>query len=175
MVGPVKRSILLPLLVLSLLAVSCDRLRQAGGEGTTTVTATTPAVTERETTETRRATTTTTETEAAPTSVPGRPDYTIVSRTPGDSGDSVVVLIEPDDYTDVQIENVIRDVVESYAPVKVVHLVDDPEAAAAVLSEDPTPEERRILEEHYLARLEEGARLVYLGPYAEYDSKILGS
>lgn len=164
---------LLPLLFLSLalLLGGCNRGGQVAGTTTTS---------EPEAAAITTTTTTTTAGEddgeaSSPTTVPSRPEYTIYSRMPGDSGDTVVVILEPGDYTDVQIENVIRDVVETFAPIKEAHLVDSQEAADAVLVDEPTAEQEAILEEHYLARLEEGARLVYLGPYAEHGSKILGS
>lgn len=123
-------------------------------------------------------------TEAVGTTVPrtpvelGLPDYQIVSRTPGEGGDTVVVLLDPASYgalTDLDIQNVIGDVVERFPPVLEAYVVDSTAVAEAVLLADPSDEQAALLEEHYFARLEEGFRMVFVGQFSAAGDAILGS
>ncbi len=109
--------------------------------------------------------------------VEGMPGYEIRHRSSGDTGDRLVVLLEPGSYSDVQLDNVIRDVVEEFRPVDTAHIVDDAAAVPVVLKDDSerTEEEEALLEEHYLLRLEEGSRVTYLGPFSDLGSSVIGS
>ena len=106
------------------------------------------------------------------------PEYRIVSREAGENGDVVVVLLDTETYeslSDIDILNVMSDLVEQYAPVYEVHLVESQGAADALFVETPTEEQQTELSNRYIARLEEGFRIVYLGPYEESGVAILGS
>lgn len=106
------------------------------------------------------------------------PEYTIVSREPGDDGDTVVVLLDTDSYnslTDIDLANVLADVVDKFPPILTAFVVDDPTAAEAVLVESPTEEDLEVLGRHFLVRLEEGFRMVFAGPFADTPVAILGS
>ncbi|MGH9053872.1 MAG: hypothetical protein ACRDWX_12830 [Acidimicrobiia bacterium] len=166
--------IALLMVALVMLAPACNRGRQSS---TTLPTETlgTVAAPER--------TTTTSPAEdggpqpAASTIVSGTPGYTIVERIPGEggAGDTVVVVLEEGDYDTREIENAIIDLIDTYAPIQEAHIVDTQQAADAVLEASPTPEQQEELELHYFARLEEGNRLTYLGPYADSGVIIIGS
>jgi hypothetical protein len=56
-----------------------------------------------------------------------------------------------------------------------LHVVDSQAAAELVLQVDVEPELVSILDEHYLVRLEEGFRIIYLGPFSSIAESILGS
>jgi hypothetical protein len=107
------------------------------------------------------------------------PSYQIVSRAATDEGgDEVVVLLEPTSYdslSDIDLFDIIAEVVELFPPVRIMHVVDDPAAARVVVDPDASEEARAILDRHYLARLDEGFRITYLGPFASSGSAILGS
>ncbi len=105
------------------------------------------------------------------------PDYSIESRTAGQGGDTLVVLLPAGTYSDLDLENVVVDVVERFAPVATVHVVDDSAVVALVLQErtELSTEDRELVDEHYFVRLEEGFRLIYLGPFASAGQVILGS
>lgn len=124
-------------------------------------------------------TTATTSTTLPPVQIGSFPDYRIVFRGEADGpGDSVVVLLDPSSYdqlSDLDLYNIVVDVVEEFPPIYEAYVIDDEVAYEAVLAEAPTVEEQRLLEMHYLARLEEGFRVVYLGPYADSGSSVLGS
>ena len=144
------------------------------GSVETTTTTTVPTTTST-TTSTTSSTTTTT---LAPLPEPTFPEYSIAARIPNQNGDTVVVLLDPASYTlltDIDVHDVIADVVDRFPPVYEAHVVDSPEAAALVFVEDPTDEQLQVLTEHYFAKLEEGFRIVYQGPFAELGTTVLGS
>ncbi len=105
------------------------------------------------------------------------PEYSIQARISGESGDTVVVSVEPATYSDLDIENLVADVVQRFAPITTVHVVDDPAVVDLVLSEPTalTAEELASRDEHYFARLEEGFRLVFQGPFEQVPEVIIGS
>ena len=62
-------------------------------------------------------------------------------------------------------------------PVAIAHVVDSDDAVSLVVAERDslTEEELTFLEQHYFARLEDGIRIIYVGPFDEYPIAILGS
>lgn len=144
---------------------------------TTTTSAVEPITTlAPSTTTTTEPTTTTT---LAPITELSAPSYRIVERTPTDGpGDEVVVLLDPSSYdslTDLDVYDVIAEVVELFPPVAIVHVVDAPAAANIVANPVATEEERVAAAPNYLARLDDGFRITYLGPFASSGTAVLGS
>lgn len=120
-------------------------------------------------------TTTTTTTEAPALAFP---QYRIVSREAGESGDTVVVLLDESSYeslSDIDIHGVMTDLVELFSPVFEAHIVETQAAADALFVENPTEEQQTALDNSYVARLEEGFRIVYVGRFSELPADILGS
>ena len=137
-------------------------LEPAGGDAESSATSPTP-------------TTTTTTTEAPELKVP---EYRIVSRETGENGDTVVVLLDSSTYeslSDLDIREVMADLVELFAPVYEAHIVETQAAADALFVEEPTEEQATELANKYVARLEEGFRIVYVGRFEEIGVEILGS
>ena len=75
------------------------------------------------------------------------PEWEVVSRSDGADGSTLVVLLDPESYqslTDIDLQNVIADVVDTEEEdVLVIHVVDDPEVAEYVEEENPTPASSR--------------------------------
>jgi hypothetical protein len=106
------------------------------------------------------------------------PEYRIISREASDSGDVVVVLLDTATYeslSDIDVHNVMSDLVEQYAPVYEAHIVETQATADALFVEEPTEAQQTALDNHYIARLEEGFRIVYVGPLEASGVAILGS
>ena len=106
------------------------------------------------------------------------PEWSISQRTEGEDGATVVVLLDPESYeriTDIDLQNIIEDVIENFPPIYEVHIVDSQEAADVVLSEVIDTGDQAILTAHYFARLEEGFRIVFVGPFEDFGITILGS
>lgn len=143
---------------------------------TTTSTTTTTTTTTVPTTTTTTAPTTTT---TLPQEAPAFPEYRIAERIIApETGDTVVLLLDPASYTslsDLDLYDVIADAVDRFPPILVAHVVDSPDAVEAVLLEQPDEDQELILATHYLARLEDGFRIVYLGPFEESGTAVLGS
>jgi len=120
---------------------------------------------------------TTTTIPPSPTSTVPPPRYSIEARTRAASGDTVVVLVEPGDYGEAQLEFVVVDAVERFAPIGTLHVVDHSAAVSLVLeaSEDLETEQQAFLAEHYLVRLEEGFRMIFQGPFDDLGEIVLGS
>lgn len=146
---------------------------------TTTTSAQTPLTTlaaDDTTTTTNQATTTT-----APIDELTPPSYRIVERIEGDGeaeGDTVVVLLDPTSYdslTDIDLFDIIAEVVELFPPISVIHVVDDPGAANVVANPDASNVEIQAIQANYLARLDNGLKITYLGPFASSGTAVLGS
>ena len=123
---------------------------------------------------------TTTTTTTTTTTLPelGFPEYSIISREVSENGDIVVVLLDRDTYeslSDIDLYNVMSDLVEQFAPVYEAHVVETQAAADALFVEDPTEDQQTALDNGYIARLEEGFRIVYVGPLEDSGVAILGS
>lgn len=120
-----------------------------------------------------------TTTTLAPIDELSAPEYQIVRRTPGEgTGDELVVLLDPTSYdtlTDIDIQDLIAEVVEFFPPVWIVHVVDDISAVAVVGNPDASAAEVASIDGHYLARLDNGVEITYLGPFAESGTGVLGS
>ena len=106
------------------------------------------------------------------------PEYQIISREASESGDVVVVLLDTTTYeslSDIDVHNVMSDLVELYAPVYEAHIVESQAAADALFVEEPTEAQQTALDNDYIAHLEEGFRIVYVGPLEASGVAILGS
>jgi hypothetical protein len=165
------------LVAVALIVASCTTSNEPASTVTTLPleTTTTPPTTSVASTPETSSTTTT----FAPAPIPVFPEYRITERiVVPETGDIVVVLLDPSSYTslsDLDIYDVIADAAERFPPIFEAHVVDAPEAAAAVLVADPDAAQLQALATHYLARLEEGYRIVYVGPFADSGVAVLGS
>jgi hypothetical protein len=164
---------------LALLVAMLSLLAACGDSAdTTTTTAVAPPPTATTTTVapsggTSEAPVETTTTIATPT-IPGLfvPEFTILERT---ADDVLVVGVSPGTYSDIDLQNLVSEVMERFAPVDGLHIVDDEAATDLVLAETLTAEDQAFLDDHYFLRLEEGFRMVFLGPFADVGEVILGS
>lgn len=178
MIQPVESTAMASKTLLMIAAVMVIASCSSSSDTTTTTTA--PTTTSTTTTV---PTTTTTTTVATTTTVPQEPppfpEYRTVERiVVPETGDTVVLLLDPASYSslsDLDLYEVIADATDRFPPILIAHVVDSPEAAEAVLLEEPDEAQQRILEVHYLARLEDGFRIVYLGPFEESGTAVLGS
>lgn len=107
------------------------------------------------------------------------PEYQIVQRTAGDGvGDEIVVLLDPTSYetlTDIDIQDLIGEIVDLFPPVWTAHVIDDPAAANVLGNPDASAEDLASIADHYLARLDNGVEITFLGPFAPKGSIVLGS
>jgi hypothetical protein len=120
-----------------------------------------------------------TTTSLAPVEQLSSPQYQIVQRTVSEgSGDTVVVLLDTSSYgtlTDIDLEDLIADVVVRFPPITTVHVIDDAAAANVVGNPDASDAQIEVISDHYLARLDDGFSITFLGPFATSGSSVLGS
>ncbi len=143
--------------------------------GTTQPSTSTTAVTSTE------GTSPTTTTTTAATSLGGVdfPTYSITERIAGSAGDTLVILIDPDfddgTITDIDLQNLLSEVVEDFAPVREAYVVSSEEAAGIVLLENLSSDQEAVLDQHFWARLEEGFRIIFQGPFESAQPLLISS
>ena len=145
----------------------------------TTTTTESPTVTTLASSTTTSTTVASPTTTLAPITQLNAPEYQIVQRIALEGGgDEVVALLDPSTYeslSDLDVFDIVAEIVDLFPPVTTLHIVDDAAAANTVVDPDASAEARTALQEHYLARLENGFRIIYLGPFASSGSVVLGS
>ncbi len=140
-------------------------------------TTTTTSLIESTTTTLAPVTTTTEDGSDAPGS-PAIEEYEVVVRSSGTGGETLWILIEPGEYTDIDLENLIREVVaETDVTLFGIHVFDDRDAldAGRVDLAARTDEEQTLVDEHFLVSLIDGAIIRFEGPYAEFGETVVGS
>ena len=85
--------------------------------------------------------------------------------------------IPPGDYTDVDLENLVLSIYEERDDLYELHVLDSREAISALLTpeEERTPEQKALLESHYLVSFLEGGILRFQGPFANLEGYVVGS
>ncbi|HZJ47977.1 MAG TPA: hypothetical protein VFD97_02940 [Acidimicrobiia bacterium] len=159
----------------ALIAASCTSSNEPAASTTTSAPPTSTTTTMVPLSTTTSSTTTT----SLPAPTPVFPEFRITERIVApETGDIVVLLLDPASYTslsDLDIYEVIADAVDRFPPIFEVYVVDTEAAAAAVLVEAPDEGQQQELAAHYLARLEDGFRIVYVGPFEDSGVAVLGS
>ena len=162
-------------IAVSLVAVACT---SSGSDTTTSSGPATPLTTMTVVVPTESVGGATTSTTASPKTVLSAPEYKIVDRVEGDIGDTVVVLLDSETYdtlTDLDLYDLIAEVVELFPPITAVHVVDDATAANIVTNPEASEAEQQSVAINYLARLDNGVKIIYLGPFASSGTAVLGS
>lgn len=109
---------------------------------------------------------------------PAISDYEVVVRGSATGGETLWILIEPGDYTDVDLENLIRELVdESDVTLAGINVFDDRDAleAGTVAADARTDEEQELVDDHFLVSLVDGAIIRFEGPYEEFGETAVGS
>ena len=93
--------------------------------------------------------------------------------------DGTVLHLEvpPGDYTDVDLENLVLSIYEERDDLYELHVLDSREALSALLTPEGerTPDQKSLLESHYLVSFLEGAILRFQGPFANLEGYVVGS
>ena len=177
------------LVVVSLTIVACSR--DEGEVSETTVTPAAGSVTTSSTTagagettiavassDTPTTAATATSAETAPSSttalVSGLPSYEVVHRLIEDDRETLIVVVEPGSYSNVELENLVYDIVERFSPSAVI-VVDDPTVADLAIEDERTEEQQAELDTHTFLRIENGVEVTFYGPYADFPGLTIGS
>lgn len=152
-------------------ATTSTSVADAGGPaGDTTVAPEPPEPDSGAASEEGGATTTVTTTEV----VAGLPTYEVVHRMIEDDRETLVVVVEPGTYSNVQLENLVYDIVDRFAPSAAI-VVDDREVADLAVLDGLTDEQQARLDSHTFLHIEGGVEVTFYGPYADFPGLTVGS
>lgn len=103
--------------------------------------------------------------------------HEIVLRESTDDGEILYVLISPGDYTDIDLENFVGNLVENDEDVSSMEVFDDADALDAYLLDDSeqTAADLVLINEHHLVTLVDRNRIIFRGPYEEMGEIVIGS
>lgn len=167
--------------MLALVAAACNRGEDTPGTtlpdpASTTVTSAAAAPATPATTAAPAATPAATDesAEEAGVTVDGMPTYEVVQRVELPDGEELVIVVEPGDYTAVELQNLVFDIVDRFQPVAAI-VVDDPEVVPLALAEELSPEEQEMLEDHTFLELVNGVEVTFRGPYSDLAGLVVGS
>lgn len=105
-------------------------------------------------------------------------DYEVVVRSSATEGETLWILIDPGEYSDIDLENLIRELVdESDATLHGINVFDDLAAleAGRVDVDARTDEEQALVDEHFLVSLVDASTIRFEGPYADFGETAVGS
>lgn len=105
---------------------------------------------------------------------PAVPDYEVRHRMIEDGNETLVVLVDPGSYSNVELENLVYDIVEEHSPRGAV-VVDDSAAADLAVLDERTAEQQTSLDSHTLLRIDNGVEVSFHGPYADFPGLTVGS
>lgn len=106
--------------------------------------------------------------------VAGLPSYEVVHRMIEDDRETLVIVVEPGTYSNVQLENLVHDIVERFTPSAAI-VVDDRDVADLAVLEERTDEQQARLDAHTFLRIESGVEVTFYGPYADFPGLTVGS
>ena len=106
--------------------------------------------------------------------VSGMPNYEVIHRLIEDDRETLVVVVEPGTYSNVELENLVYDIVERFTPSAAM-VVDDMDVADLAVLEDRTDEQQARLDAHTFLRIEKGVEVTFYGPYADFPGLTVGS
>lgn len=159
--------------VVSLVLVACD------GEAEPELTTTSSLVGQTTAPETDSTTTTVGEGESTTTTLVGEPvdSFDVVLRESTDEGETLYIVIPPGEYTSVDLENFVGDLVDEDEDVESAEIFDDQAALEAFLLDESeqTAADLALIDEHHLVSLIDGTRIRFQGPYAEFGEYAIGS
>ena len=184
--------LVVPLVVVAFLTGACNRDEDEASETTVTpaaasVTTSTTVADSGETTSTTASTETPTTagttasgeagentTVVTTAAVSGMPGYEVIHRLIEDDSETLVIVVEPGSYTNVELENLVYDIVERFSPSAAI-VVDDRTAADLAILDERTADQQASLDAHTFLRIENGVEVTFYGPYADFPGLTVGS
>ncbi|MEX0864278.1 MAG: hypothetical protein WD269_05305 [Acidimicrobiia bacterium] len=165
-----SRRVVLLGLVLATAVVACDRVETVLSTPTSLVVGGTS---------TTAAPGTTTVADDTSTTLRGQSvsEFETVARLSTANGEVLHIVIPAGGYTDVDLENFIRELKDADPELWGVEVFDDPTAPEAFSVEEAsrTQEQSDLLDRHHLVSLVNGDTLRFQGPFKSFGESILGS
>jgi len=157
---------------LTLVLAACDS--DGGAELTTTSSLVTPTSAPN-----FDSTTTVAGDEVTSTTLVGQPvdSYDVVLRESTDDGETLYIVIPPGDYTAVDLENFVGDLIDDDEELESAEVFDDEGALEAFLldADEQTATDLALIDDHYLVSLIDGHTISFHGPYADEGEYAIGS
>ena len=104
----------------------------------------------------------------------GLPTYEVVGETGDEGNETMVVVVAEGDYSNVELENLVFDIVDRFSPERLL-VVDSSEAAALFLSDQITDQQNMFIAQHSILRVDAGVEVTFLGPYGDIPALTVGS
>jgi hypothetical protein len=103
--------------------------------------------------------------------------HEVVLRESTDDGEILYVVIPSGDYTDVDLENFVGNLVENDENISSMEVFDDADAVAVFLLDESeqTAADLVLIDEHHLVTLVDRNRIIFRGPYEEMGEIVIGS
>jgi hypothetical protein len=103
--------------------------------------------------------------------------YEVVAREPSDAGEILYIVIPQADYTDVDLENFVGDLLERDIVTSGAEIFDDVLALDAyrLAEADRTEADNELIAQHHFASVENADTLVFRGPFESLGEMAIGS
>lgn len=103
--------------------------------------------------------------------------FDIVARESSTAGETLYIVIPPGAYTDVDIENFVRDLYESGTATYGAEVFNDAATVDAYRKDpaDRTADDEALIALHHLASLEKGSTIRFQGPFEGTGQMAVGS
>lgn len=103
--------------------------------------------------------------------------YEVVAREPGDDGEVLYIVIPQADYTDVDVENFVGDLLEREVVTSGAEIFDDVLALDAyrLPEANRTEAETELIAQHHFASVVNADTLVFRGPFESLGEMAIGS
>ncbi len=103
--------------------------------------------------------------------------YEVIAREPGDGGEILYIVIPQADYTDVDLENFVGDLILSGQVSWGAEIFDDVLALEAYRLDEAerTEEQTELIGQHHFATVATGDTLIFRGPFEASGQLIIGS
>lgn len=103
--------------------------------------------------------------------------YDVVVRESTDDGEILYIVVPPGDYTAIDLENFIGDLIEGDGGPESVEVFDDAEAIDSYLKNESeqTAGDLAAIDAHHLVSLIDGRTIKFQGPFADEGEYAIGS
>lgn len=103
--------------------------------------------------------------------------YEIVSRESTADGETLFIVVPPGNYTDVDLENFVVDLIDDDDSVESAEIFDDENALNAFLKAESaqTADDLALIDQHHLVSLIDSHTIAFRGPFADLGEQAIGS
>jgi len=103
--------------------------------------------------------------------------YEVVLRESTDEGETLYIVVPPGDYTAIDLENFIGDLIEGDDDLQSVEVFDDEAALDSFLKDeaDQTAGDLSAIDAHHLVSLVDSRTIRFQGPFADEGEYAIGS